>query len=85
MHNYMLYVPENGVEAMNAIKPFSEIGFVNFELFTVRTEKSAREIVAAIEPVLNANPQYILASVENVGYRGKSELAGAASFLRAER
>jgi hypothetical protein len=74
-----------GVEAANALRPFAEIGFVNFELFTIRTERTARDITQAIEPVLGPTPQYILASVDNVGYQGKTELAVAASFLRPSR
>ncbi|WP_035981102.1 hypothetical protein [Bradyrhizobium sp. STM 3843] len=84
MNCYMLYVPKNGVEAMNAIRDFSEVGLVTFELFTIRTERSAREIVAAIAPTLGDNPQYILAQVDGVGYQGGSQLAGAARFLRTD-
>ncbi len=65
MNNFMLHVPGLGIEAMNAIKPVAEIGSINFELYTIRTEKTAAELSALIEPVLGPNPQYLLAGVDN--------------------
>ena len=43
MNNFMLHVPKLRVEAMNAIKLVAEIGFINFEFYTIRTEKTGFE------------------------------------------
>jgi hypothetical protein len=48
MNNFVLHVPELGIEAMNAIKPVAEIGSVSFELYTIRTEKTGAELAALI-------------------------------------
>jgi hypothetical protein len=82
MNNFMLHVSGLGVEAMNAIKPVAEIGFINFELYTIRTEKTGAELSAMIEPVLGPNPQYLLAGVENFAYRGDGRLSSAAQMLQ---
>lgn len=82
MNNFMLYVPGLGVEAMNAIKPVAEIGSINFELYTIRTEKTGAELSALIEPALGPNPQYLLAGVDNFAYRGDGRLSSAAQMLR---
>jgi hypothetical protein len=82
MNNFMLHVPGLGVEAMNAIKPVAEIGSINFELYTIRTEKTGAELSALIEPVLGPNPQYLLAGVDNFAYRGDGRLSSAAQMLR---
>ena len=82
MNNFMLHVPELGIEVMNAIKPVAEIGSINFELYTIRTEKTGAELSAMIEPVLGPNPQYLLAGVDNFAYRGDGRLASAAQMLR---
>ena len=82
MNNFVLHVPELGIEAMNAIKPVAEIGSVSFEFYTIRTEKTGAELSALIEPVLGPNPQYLLAGVDNFAYRGSGRLASAAQMLR---
>jgi hypothetical protein len=82
MNNFMLHVPGLGVEVMNAIKPVAEIGSINFELYTIRTEKTGAELSAIIEPVLGPNPQYLLAGVDNFAYRGDGRLSSAAQMLR---
>jgi hypothetical protein len=82
MNNFMLHVPGLGMEAMNAIKPVAEIGSINFELYTIRTEKTGAELSALIEPVLGPNPQYLLAGVDNFAYRGDGRLSSAARMLR---
>jgi hypothetical protein len=82
MNNFMLHVPGLGIEVMNAIKPVAEIGSINFELYTIRTEKTGAELSAMIEPVLGPNPQYLLAGVNNFAYRGNGRLYSAAQMLR---
>lgn len=82
MNNFMLHVPGLGIEVMNAIKPVAEIGSINFELYTIRTEKTGAELAALIEPVLGPNPQYLLAGVDNFACRGNGQLASAAQMLR---
>ena len=82
MNNFMLHVPGLGIEVMNAIKPVAEIGFINFELYTIRTEKTGAELSAMIEPVLGPNPQYLLAGIDNFAYRGDGRLSSAAQKLR---
>ena len=82
MNNFMLHVPGLGIEVMNAIKPVAEIGSINFELYTIRTEKTEAELAAIIEPVLGPNPQYLLAGVDNFACRGNGQLASAAQMLR---
>ena len=82
MNNFMLHVPGLGIEVMNALKPVAEIGSINFELYTIRTEKTGAELSAMIEPVLGPNPQYLLAGVDNFAYRGDGRLSSAAQKLR---
>jgi hypothetical protein len=82
MNNFMLHVPGLGIEVMNAIKPVAEIGSINFELYTIRTEKTGAELSALIEPVLGPNPQYLLAGVDSFAYRGDGRLYSAAQMLR---
>src|SRR5258707_15832370 len=82
MNNFMLHVPGLGIEVMNAIKPVAEIGSINFELYTIRTEKTGAELSAMIEPVLGPNPHYLLAVVDNFAYRGDGRLSSAAKMLR---
>jgi hypothetical protein len=82
MNNFLLHVPGLGIEAMNAIKPVAEIGSINFELYTIRTEKTGAELAALIEPVLGPNPQYLLAGIDNFAYRGDGRLSSAAQMLR---
>ena len=82
MNNFLLHVPGFGVEAMNVIKTVAEIGFINFELYTIRTAKTGAELSALIEPVLGPNPQYLLAGVDNFAYRGDGQLSSAAQMLR---
>src|SRR5258705_2466223 len=82
MNNFVLHVPGLGIEAFNAIKPVAEIGSINFELYTIRTEKTGAELSALIEPVLGPNPQYLLAGVDNFAYRGDGRLSSAAQMLR---
>jgi hypothetical protein len=82
MNNFMLHVPGLGIEAFNVIKPVAEIGSINFELYTIRTEKTGAELAALIEPVLGPNPEYLLAGVDTFGYRGGGRLASAVQMLR---
>ncbi len=79
MNNFMLHVPGLGIEAMNAIKPVAEIGSINFELYTIRTEKTAAELSALIEPVLGPNPRR---ETVRFAYRGGGRLSSAAQMLR---
>lgn len=83
MNRYMIFVANRAVEVMNALRsPSSEIGLISSDLFTIRTDKGSREMVAIIVGAAGAEAQYILAEVSDVGYHGKSELAYAASLLR---
>jgi hypothetical protein len=82
MSNFILHVGDFGVEAMNALKPVAETGVINIDLYTIRTDKTGAELAALIDPVLGANPQYLLAGVENFAYRGDGRLSSAAQMLR---
>src|SRR5258705_12247133 len=82
MNNFVLHVPGLGIEVMNAIKPVAEIGSINFELYTIRTDKTGAELSALIEPVLSPNPQHLLAGVDNFAYRGDGRLSSAAQIVR---
>jgi hypothetical protein len=82
MSNFILHVRDFGVEAMNALRPVAEVGVINFDLYTIRTDRTGAELSALIEPVLGPNPQYLLAGVESFAYRGDGRLSSAAQMLR---
>jgi hypothetical protein len=84
VNHYLLYIEHDGPTALNAIKPVSEIGMVNMQLFTVKSEKDGAELVSMMDNAVGGLKQYLIANVNvgKYGYRGEGRLSFAANLLR---
>lgn len=85
MNSYLLFIEHDGASALNAINHVAEIGVINMQLFTVRSEKDGQELVQMMESSVGELPEYLIAKVSDglYGYRGGGRLVSAVKLLRA--